>query len=100
MGFLGLAEKENDHVRKRGWGTITIDILEAALSPQKKTRIMYKANLNYDRFDRYFVDLVKKGFLVEASDPYGKPEYKISERGKIFLDALRKAQDIAEGAEY
>jgi predicted transcriptional regulator len=89
-----------DHMSKRGWGTISIDILEASLAPQKKTRIMYKANLNYDRFDRYFADFIRKGFLVEVSDSDGKPEYKISERGKVFLGALRKAQDLAAGDDY
>jgi len=87
-------------VRKRGWGAITIDILEASLTPQKKTRIMYKANLNYDRFSKYFVDFVKKGFIVEADDPDGSNSYVISERGRTFLAALRKAQDLASVEEY
>ena len=87
-------------MRKRGWGAITIDILEASLTPQKKTRIMYKANLNYDRFSKYFVDFVKKGFIVEADDPDGSNSYVISERGRTFLAALRKAQDLASVEEY
>lgn len=93
-------KRANDQVGKRGWGTITIDILAASLAPQKKTRIMYKANMNYDRFDRYFADLLKKSFLVEMFDHDGKPEYKISDRGKVFLEALRKAQDLAAGVDY
>ena len=44
-------------MRKRDWGAITIDILEATLTPQKKMRVMYKANLNYERFNKYFVIL-------------------------------------------
>ena len=86
-------------MRKRDWGVITIDILEATLTPQKKTRLMYKANLNYDRFNRYFCDFVRKGFIVEADGSDGKPEYKISERGRTFLAALRKAQDLFEFGE-
>jgi predicted transcriptional regulator len=82
-------------VRKRGWGAITVDILEATLTPQKKMRIMYKANLNYERFNSYFCDFVRKGFIVEADGSDGKPEYKISERGRTFLAALRKARDLA-----
>ena len=39
---------------------------------------MYSANMNYDRFDRYFDDLMKKGFLVKSSDSDGKPEIKAS----------------------
>ena len=79
---------------KREWGAITVDILEATLTPQKKTRIMYKANLNYDRFNKYFNDFVRKGFIVETDAPDGNTSYIISERGRTFLAALRKAQDL------
>ena len=81
-------------MRKRGWGDITVDILEATMVPQKKMRIMYKSNLNYERFSKYFSELVRKGFIVEAADPDGHATYMISERGKTFLAALRKAQDL------
>jgi predicted transcriptional regulator len=87
-------------LRKRGWGTITVDILEAALTPQKKMRIMYKVNLNYDRFSSHFIDLVEKGFIVEADDPDGHPSYMISERGRTFLAALTKARELASSVEY
>lgn len=81
-------------MRKRSWGAITVDILEATLTPQKKTRIMYKANLNYDRFNRYFCDFVRKGFILETDDNDGNPSYMISERGRTFLATLRKVQDL------
>ncbi|MGD0644257.1 MAG: winged helix-turn-helix domain-containing protein [Candidatus Bathyarchaeia archaeon] len=87
-------EKEKASVRKRGWVAITVDILEATLTPQRKTRIMYKANLNYDRFNKYFYDFVRKGFIVEEGDPAGNTSYMISERGRTFLAALRKAQNL------
>lgn len=78
-------EKKEGFMRKRGWGAITVDILEATLTPQKKTRIMYKANLNYERFDEYFYDLLGKGFIVGVDDNDGKYSYMISEQGRIFL---------------
>jgi predicted transcriptional regulator len=87
-------------LRKRGWGAITIDILEAALTPQKKTRIMYKANLNYERFNKYFDDFIRKGFIVEVTDRQSKQAYKISERGRTFLLALKKAQELADFEKY
>jgi predicted transcriptional regulator len=87
-------------VRKRGWEAITIDILEATLTPKKKMRIMYTANLNFDRFNRHFCDLLKKGFIEEANDPNGKPVYQISERGKTLLAALKKARDLASSEKY
>ena len=81
-------------MRKRGWDSITVDILEAALAPQKKTRMMYKANLNYNRFNKYFVDSLKKGFIVKIDDNDGSSLYVISERGRIFLKALRHVNDL------
>lgn len=87
-------------MRKRSWGAISIDILEAALTPQKKTNIMYKANLDNDSFNKYFNYFLKNGFIVEASDSDGMPEYKISERGRLFLVALRNVQDFADVEQY
>lgn len=80
--------------RKRGRDSIIIDILSAALRPQKKMRIMYKANLNFDRFKKYFGDLQERGFIEEVEDASGKASYRTSERGRMLLTALRNAQDL------
>jgi predicted transcriptional regulator len=82
-------------VRKRERGTITIDILEATLTPQKKMRIMYKANLNYNRFNKYFYDFLSKGFIEKVLDSEAKPCYRISQRGKTLLAVLKKANELA-----
>ena len=82
-------------MRRRGWGTITIDILEATLAPKKKMRIMYRANLNYARFNKYFSDFLKKGFIEKTTDPDGKVCYLISQRGKTLLATLKKANELA-----
>jgi predicted transcriptional regulator len=83
------------NLSKRGWGTITIDILEATLTPQKKMRIMYRANLNYARFNKYFSDFLKKGFIESIEAPDGKVSYRISQRGKTLLAVLKKAQELS-----
>jgi predicted transcriptional regulator len=85
---------------KRGWGGITVDVLEATLRPERKMRIMYRANLNFERFNRYFYDLLKKGFIEKTTDPNGKPLYRISERGKTLLVALKKAQELASSSDF
>ena len=82
-------------MRKRGWGTISIDFLEATLTPQKKMRIMYRTNLNYVRFNKYFCDFLKKGFIEETGDIEGKVCYRISQRGKTLLAVLKKANELA-----
>ena len=87
MGERGL------EVRKRSWTEITVDILEVALVPSNKMRIMYKSNLNFERFNKYFYDLLRKGLIVEM-DNDGRRVYKATERGKNLLEVLRKAQEI------
>lgn len=79
---------------KRGWSSITADILEAVSQPAKKMRIMYKTNLNFCRFNKHFGDLLEKGFIEKTVDPDGKPVYKISERGRTLLAALKKVQEV------
>ena len=82
-------------MHKRGRVTITRDILEATLTPQKKMRIMYKANLNYNRFNKYFSDFLGKGFIEKVLDSDGKACYRISQRGKTLLAVLKKANELA-----
>jgi len=81
-------------MHKRGRGTITIDILEATLTPQKKMRIMYRANLNYARFNKYFLDFLAKGFIEQTFNSEGKTCYRISQRGKTLLEVLKKANEL------
>ncbi len=87
--------KMNNH--KRGWPAITIDILETTLVASNKMRIMYKSNLNFVRFNKYFSDLSRKGFIEKTIDSNGRSLYKTTERGKILLEALRKAEDLVSG---
>jgi hypothetical protein len=52
---------------RHSWPGITTDILEVTLTPSNKMRVMYKANLNFERFNRYFYDLLRKGFIEEKT---------------------------------
>ena len=94
MFFLWMHVRR-EFVHKRGRGTITIDILEATLTPHKKMRIMYRANLNYARFNKYFLDFLAKGFIEQTFDSEGKTCYRISQRGKTLLAVLKKANELA-----
>jgi len=64
------------------------------LVPSNKMRIMYKSNLNFDRFNKYFYDLLRKGFIEEMNDSNGRQLYKATERGRAFLEVLKKAQEL------
>jgi predicted transcriptional regulator len=81
-------------MQRRSWPGITVGILEATLTPSNKTRVMYKSNLNFERFNRYFYDLLRKGFIEEKNGSNGRLVYKTTERGRTLLEVLRKAQDL------
>ena len=57
-------------------------------------RIMYRANLNFERFNRYFGDLLRKGFIEEINNGNGRMSYKITERGEHLLEVLKKAEEL------
>lgn len=79
---------------RRCWPEITIEILEVTLRPSNKMKIMYRSNLNFERFNNYFYDLVRKGFIEEINGSEGKEKYKITERGRTLLDVLKKAEAL------
>ena len=87
-------------VQRRSWPEITIDILEVTLRPSNKMRVMYKSNLNFERFNSYFYDLLKKGFIEEINKSQSRDEYKITERGKTLLDVIKKAEAIFFSTDY
>ena len=81
-------------MQRRSWAEITVDILEVTLTPCNKTRIMYRANLNFERFNKYFYDFLRKGLIEEKNGPNGRLTYKTTERGRTLLKAVRKAQEL------
>ena len=83
---------------KRDWSDITIDILEASLKPEKKMRIMYKANLNFERFNKYLQELLSKGLIEKRTDADKKLSYVTSVKGRDLLDALKKAREIFDSS--
>jgi predicted transcriptional regulator len=89
-----LRERAILEVRKRGWADITVDILEVTLVPSNKMKVMYRANLNFERFNKYFGDLLRKGLIEELNGTGNRRTYKITDRGRTLLEVLRKAQEI------
>jgi predicted transcriptional regulator len=65
------------------------------LVPSNKMRVMYKSNLNFERFNKYFYDLQRKGFIIKVnSDGSSTCLYKTTERGRTLLEVLKKAQEL------
>ena len=56
---------------------------------------MYRSNLNYVRFNVYFLDFLKKGLLEETRNFDGSAKvYVVSKQGKVLLTALRNAEKL------
>jgi predicted transcriptional regulator len=72
---------------------IVADILTEALNGANKTRIMYRANLNFLRFNSYLSEMLENGLLKKQNDGNGRTVYKVTEDGKGLLETLRKAQE-------
>ena len=72
---------------------IMADILRAASSGAKKTWIVYRANLNFNIFNKYLSQLTENGLLMIRR---GSVIYETTEKGLEFLDeydGLRKYRE-------
>jgi len=69
---------------------IVADILTVALNGANKTRIVYRANLNFTRFHKYFSELLDKGLIVRADEG----EYRTTDKGRRFLKIISNAEAI------
>ena len=79
-----------DSFKKRRCRTdIIVDMLLVARGKAKKTRIVYKADLNFRMLEEYLPHLVDKG-LIENTDG----EYKTTEKGEGFLTDYQKMKEM------
>ena len=60
----------------------------------RKTTIMYKANLNFFRLNRYFHELEKQELIKESTNPHHV--YCLTEKGKELLRVIETARKIIE----
>jgi len=73
---------------------VVADILTEALNGANKTRIMYRANLNFLRFHRYFSELLDKGLMVRENGSDGRVVYRTTDKGRRFLKIISNAEEI------
>ncbi|RZN42971.1 MAG: hypothetical protein EFT35_01345 [Methanophagales archaeon ANME-1-THS] len=73
---------------RRGKLEIIADILSATLKGAKKTELVYKANINFTRIERYLTYLMEIGLIEQIHG-----EYRITEKGREFL---RDYQNVKE----
>ena len=81
-------------LRKRSWSEIVVDILGATITPSNKMKVMYQSNMNFTRFQKYFHDLLRKGFIEEINGSNGQLLYKITERGQNLFKVLKKGHEL------
>jgi predicted transcriptional regulator len=62
----------------------------------KPTRILYRANLSYDRMVKYLEELMAKGLILEQTEGENR-YYIITDNGRGFLIELRKAEEFTRG---
>jgi len=81
--------------RRRSRTEVIVEILSEALGGVNKTRIMYRCNLNFVRFNRYLRELLDVG-LIECvgSNPESIVLYKTTDKGRELLKVLRKAGEL------
>jgi predicted transcriptional regulator len=78
---------------KRSELEIMGQLLDLAQEDIKKTALMYKTNLCYNHFIRYFEFLLKKKFLgVKKSNPTGNIYYT-TQKGEKFLESIKNVLD-------
>jgi predicted transcriptional regulator len=81
--------------RRRGRVEVICDILSEALGGANKTRLMYRCNLNFMRFNRYLQELLDSGLIESINpNPKGAIIYKTSEKGRELVKVLRRANEF------
>lgn len=83
---------------RRSRTEVVTDILSDGLVRANKTRLMYRRNLNFARFNRYLGELLDAG-LVECINANLRviALYKTTGKGRELLGVLRKASELLSG---
>ena len=61
----------------------------------RPTRIMYKANLSYDRLQKYLRELTRKGLIVEEKTE-DRMVYRLTKKGFKALNEIRNIERLLE----
>ncbi len=72
---------------------VASDILLAALEGERKTRIMYRANLDTRAMRRYFALLINRG-LLQMVDDGDAMVYRTTDKGRMFIDDYQGFRDL------
>lgn len=82
--------------RRRSRVEVIIEILSEALDGVNKTRLMYRCNLNFGRFNRYLKELLDAGLVerVVSNPEVGVVLYRTTDKGRELLKVLRRVGEF------
>ena len=82
----------------RSQAGIILDILEALErnGPLNVTRLMYHANLPYNRLRETLAKLLEQGLVVECEEA----RYRLTQKGREALQKLREVRGLLESLGY
>ncbi|MEM3566299.1 MAG: winged helix-turn-helix domain-containing protein [Candidatus Bathyarchaeia archaeon] len=81
--------------KRRSKKEIICEILSEALNGANKTRLMYRCNLNLERFNYYLRELLKAKLLeCITPNPSGITIFKTTDKGKELLKILQRADEL------
>jgi predicted transcriptional regulator len=61
------------------------------MNPTDKMRVMYRSNLNFQRFNLYFRYLLSKGFLEALDDGNSRMLFRTTDRGRGSVGDSKKS---------
>jgi predicted transcriptional regulator len=86
-----------DTTKRRSRLDIIAKILETATDGAFKTKIMYKANLNFDQINEYAKCLLEAQ-LIRIIRSGGKTMYVTTDKGKLLLRRFNETEEIINAA--
>lgn len=87
-----------EHKEYRSKARIYADVLNSILKHGGKsgpTRILYGANLSYDRLMKHLGQLIELGLVVEEKEN-GESVFKLTDKGRTFVLEFVKVEKFAE----
>jgi predicted transcriptional regulator len=72
---------------KRSDVAIALDILRLVRSGERKTRIMYGANLSYEMLTRYLDFLLERDFIAHDAE---QGRYRLTDTGRVLIADLER----------
>jgi len=83
--------------KRRSRLDIIADILDTAANGALKTRIMYRANVNFVQFNEY-VECLLEAQLMRTVRRGGRTLYETTEKGRLLVQKFNETEEIINAA--